>query len=59
MSKHKVIFGDSREVLQDIESESVSLVVTSPPYFVGREYETYVLTNEHVVIDGRRILLYD
>lgn len=39
---HKIIFGDSRDVLQDIDHKSIALVVTSPPYFVGREYETYL-----------------
>jgi len=39
---HEVIFGDSREVLDQIEEESVSLMVTSPPYFVGKEYESYL-----------------
>jgi len=39
---HRIIFGDSKEVLSEIKSESVALVVTSPPYFVGREYETYI-----------------
>jgi site-specific DNA-methyltransferase (adenine-specific) len=42
MSQHRIFFGDSREVLSEVDSESISLVVTSPPYFVGREYETYI-----------------
>jgi len=41
-TNHTVIFGDSRDVLKDIEDESVALVVTSPPYFVRREYEHYI-----------------
>jgi site-specific DNA-methyltransferase (adenine-specific) len=39
---HKVIFGDSRQVLTTVGVEDVALTVTSPPYFVGREYETYI-----------------
>jgi len=41
-SRHTVYFGDSRDVLPQIENESVALVVTSPPYFVDREYENYL-----------------
>lgn len=46
MSQHRIFFGDSREVLSEVDSESISLVVTSPPYFVGREYEDYVEDEE-------------
>lgn len=42
MSKHKIIFGDSREVMRGIADEAVSLIVTSPPYNVGREYEAFL-----------------
>jgi DNA modification methylase len=31
MSQHRIVFGDSRDVLAEIENESVALVVTSPP----------------------------
>ncbi len=41
---HKIILGDSREVIPTLEPESVTLVVTSPPYFVQREYESYLET---------------
>ncbi len=37
---HKIITGDSREVLQDDDLGSFDLVVTSPPYGVGREYDS-------------------
>jgi len=41
-ARHTVYFGDSRDVLPQVEDESVALVVTSPPYFVDREYEHYI-----------------
>ena len=41
-SRHKIVFGDSRIVLDELEPESIALCVTSPPYFVGREYESYL-----------------
>lgn len=37
-TEHKLILGDSKEVLKKIKSNSVHLVVTSPPYFNAREY---------------------
>ncbi len=36
---NQIICGDSLEVLRNIPSESVNLIVTSPPYFVNMEYE--------------------
>ncbi|HCM86845.1 site-specific DNA-methyltransferase [Enterococcus sp.] len=37
--KSKIIQGDSLELLKKMDSASVDLVVTSPPYNVGKEYE--------------------
>ena len=37
---HDVIQGDCRKVLHDLSSESVDLVVTSPPYNIGKRYES-------------------
>src|SRR6476660_7757623 len=34
----RIIVGDSRD-MSAVESSSVALVVTSPPYFAGKEYE--------------------
>jgi site-specific DNA-methyltransferase (adenine-specific) len=36
--KDQLFFGDSRDMAQ-VESKSVALVVTSPPYFAAKEYE--------------------
>jgi DNA modification methylase len=41
-TKHEIIFGDSRDALKTIKPESIALVVTSPPYFVNRSYESYI-----------------
>ncbi len=35
---NKIICGDSSEVLVNLESDSVDLVITSPPYFHQRQY---------------------
>jgi site-specific DNA-methyltransferase (adenine-specific) len=42
----KVVAGDSRH-MTEVEDGSVALVVTSPPYFAGKEYEA-VLGEGHV-----------
>ncbi|MCL4548970.1 MAG: site-specific DNA-methyltransferase [Bacteroidetes bacterium] len=39
-SDYKVILGDTLENLHKIEDEKFDLVITSPPYNVGKEYET-------------------
>jgi len=36
-----ILQGDCREVLSEIENDSIDLVVTSPPYNVDVEYEDY------------------
>ena len=37
----KILIGDCREKLKDIEKGSISLVVTSPPYNIGKKYGKY------------------
>lgn len=34
--------GDARELLRQVAPDSVALSVWSPPYFVGKEYESYL-----------------
>lgn len=38
MVKAKIVFGDSRS-MQEVENESVDLIVTSPPYWHLKDYE--------------------
>lgn len=37
MNRHKVIIGDSRR-MDELDNESVHLVVTSPPYWQLKDY---------------------
>lgn len=39
---NEIYLGDARELLPQIEPNSVALSVWSPPYFVGKEYEEYL-----------------
>ena len=50
---NKVLFGDSLELIKDIPDESVSLIITSPPYFQQREYtkNEKEIGNEKEVLD--------
>ena len=47
--------GDSLSVLQKIEDEKFDLIITSPPYNVGKSYETktsiekYLETQEEII----------
>lgn len=41
MSDFKILIGDCREVLKTIPDKSIKLVVTSPPYNIGKPYGKY------------------
>lgn len=40
-SRIKVYTGDCHEMFKTIEDHSVSLIITSPPYCIGKEYEDH------------------
>jgi len=52
---HNIINGDSLKVLKGIEDEKFDLIITSPPYNVGKSYETktsiekYLETQEEII----------
>ena len=54
--------GDCRELLKDIPSSSVDLVITSPPYNIGKKYEkktslaSYLKDMEPVIAEIDRVL---
>ncbi|MBM3211694.1 site-specific DNA-methyltransferase, partial [Candidatus Poribacteria bacterium] len=57
--------GDSREFLMTIPDEYVTLIITSPPYNIGKEYETktgievYLQTQSELIKELIRILKPD
>jgi len=59
---HNVINGDSLTVLKKIEDGKFDLIITSPPYNVGKSYETktsiekYLETQEEIIIELVRTL---
>jgi len=64
-SEYKIILGDTLENLRKIEDEKFDLVITSPPYNVGKEYETkksiesYLLDQEKVIKELIRVTSSD
>ncbi len=62
-SAHAVVFeGDCREMLGQVPSGAIQLVVTSPPYNLGKEYESrlhlddYVAQQREVIAECVRVL---
>ena len=62
-SEHAVVHhGDCLDLLKTIPTESVQLIVTSPPYNIGKEYETrlhldlYLRQQEQVITECVRTL---
>lgn len=58
-----IVRGDARQVLRDIASQSVHLVITSPPYYNAKpeyteyvSYEEYLRTLEDVFAQCHRVL---
>lgn len=58
-----IVNGDCLEMLSSLKNETVSLVVTSPPYCMGKEYEnitddinSFVSLNKQVIKESIRIL---
>ncbi len=43
---NKVHLGDARDLLKQIKHNSIALSVWSPPYFVGKNYESYLNFND-------------
>jgi DNA modification methylase len=44
--KNNIILGDSLAILKELDSETVDLTITSPPYFQQRDYGNLGLGNE-------------
>ncbi|MFN8491250.1 MAG: site-specific DNA-methyltransferase [Caldilineaceae bacterium] len=60
---HVVLYqGDAGHLLQQIPDESINLIITSPPYNLGKNYETrvsieqYLATQEQIIAQLYRVL---
>src|SRR5437879_13300243 len=62
MTNYKYLLGDSLKKLKEFEDESFKLIMTSPPYNVGKEYETrtsienYLKEQEEIIRELVRVL---
>lgn len=54
--------GDTMELLKNLPDDSITLIITSPPYNLGKEYETktsiekYLISQEEVIKELVRVL---
>jgi adenine-specific DNA-methyltransferase len=48
---HQIIKGDSLSVLKKTEDNRFDLIVTSPPYNIGKSYETKTSIEEYLLIE--------
>jgi len=67
----KIIWGDCLKVLQGMKSESIHVMVTSPPYYNAREYSHWKNLNEYLeemreiiresyrVLDNHRVFVFN
>lgn len=60
--QHEIIHGEAFETLSKIDDGKFDLIVTSPPYNIGKSYETkttiesYLQTQENIIIEIIRVL---
>jgi len=54
-SNLKIVWGDCLNALKKMESESIQLMVTSPPYYNAREYSQWTNINEY--LDDMRMII--
>lgn len=61
-ASYKYIIGDSEKELKKIEDQKFKLIITSPPYNIGKEYETkktieeYLVTQRKIITELIRVL---
>ena len=67
----KIIWGDCLDVLQKMDSESVQLMVTSPPYYNARDYSQWddigdylsdmreIIRETYRVLDNHRVWVFN
>ena len=70
-NKVKILWGDCYELLKKLPSESVHLMVTSPPYYNAREYSQYedlkkyleemrkIIKESYRVLDNHRVFVFN
>lgn len=59
LDTNQIYQGDARELLKQIEQNSIALSVWSPPYYVGKEYEKYLSYTDWVDLLTTVIALHE
>ena len=60
--ENKILCGDTLNILKKMPSKSVSLIITSPSYFLGKKYETnqnfeeYLSDHKEIINESKRVL---
>lgn len=60
--RHRIVNGEALDSLQSIEAGKFDLIITSPPYNIGKSYETktsietYLQTQENIIRELIRVL---
>lgn len=69
--KVKIIWGDCRNIMEQLPAESVHLMVTSPPYYNAREYSQWetlskyledmkqIIQQAYRVLDNHRVFVFN
>jgi adenine-specific DNA-methyltransferase len=61
-TQHHIKNGDAMQVLKGVEDNKFDLIITSPPYNIGKSYETktsieqYLETQEEIIVELIRVL---
>lgn len=58
LASNKIYLGDTRELLRQVRPESVALSFWSPPYFVGKSYESHLTYSEWCTLLATTINLH-
>jgi DNA modification methylase len=70
-SKIKIIWGDCLKVMKNMLSESIQLIITSPPYYNAREYShwenldiyldniRFVIREAYRILDNHRVFVFN
>ena len=56
---NKIYHGDARELLEQIEPNSIACSIWSPPYHVGKQYETNMTFDDWKSLLQEVIALHD
>lgn len=48
IKKYEYVFGDALDYMKNLSDESIDLIITSPPYNIGKEYEVKTSIDKYI-----------